>query len=140
MGDTSRTVDPARTRLGRIRCLVQAVESMKSGDPLPGPLCFVPERWKVECDTEEVVDVVESPQADAKSVGKLQKGKHTLEFKGRPLFTEEGGWGQLTRPHENSWIMLQPSKTVVKVLGCIQVQVENISSVLMQLGSLMHVS
>ena len=88
---------------------------MKSGDPLPGPLCFVPEKWKVECENEEVVEVLEGPQTDAKSVVKLQKGKHTLEFKGRPLFTEDGGWGQLIRPHEHSWILLQPAKTVIKV-------------------------
>lgn len=108
--------DPARTRLGRIRCLVQAVESMKSGDPLPGPLCFVPDKSKLECEAEEIVDIFEGPQTDAKSVAKLQKGKHVLEFRGRALFNQEGGWGQLITPHKNSWVLLQPSKNAVKVM------------------------
>ena len=113
--------EPARTRLGRIRCLVQTVKAMQDGEPLPSVLCFVPAKIDLECKVEEPIELRESPKLDSTVVGKLEKDKtHTVTVKGHPHFTEEGGWVQLINPMENSWAYIQQGKKgkpVIKV-GC----------------------
>ena len=108
-------VEPARARLGRIRCLIQAVESMKQGESLPEALCFVPKRLRLQCDSEEPVDLREQPKTTAASLAKLPpKKKHILDCEGQPVFNEDGGWAKLVSPHSGSWVLLQPSKMALK--------------------------
>jgi len=56
------TVDPARVRLGRIRCLINTVDCMKKGEPLPEPICFVPKELHFEFEGEEPLCVTDEPK------------------------------------------------------------------------------
>ena len=107
-------VDPARVRLGRIRCLVEAVGAMRRGDPLPGPLCFVPKEIHFELEADEPFSVYEESQTDSKVVGRLQQKKtHRLVCAGLPSFNAAGGWSKMTSPLVG-WALLQPMKTALK--------------------------
>ena len=107
-------VDPARVRLGRIRCLVHTVNAMRRGDPLPAPLCFVPKEVPVEFEGEEALPVYEAPKEDAKVVGRLQPKKtHKLVCTGLPTFNAAGGWASVTSPL-TGWVLLQPLKKALK--------------------------
>lgn len=108
--------DPARIRLGRIRCLVQAVEAMQKEEPLPEPLCYIPLRLNLECKPEEIVELYEKPDLTSTVLNKLGAAKtHQLVVKGRSHFNKEGGWFQMISPHENTWILVQPSEKTIKV-------------------------
>ena len=108
------SVDPARVRLGRIRCLVNTVNAMRKGDPLPAPLCFVPKEFLFELEAEEAMPVFEEAKEDAKVVGRLQQKKtHKLVCAGLPTFNAAGGWMQITSPLAG-WVLLQPSKKAFK--------------------------
>lgn len=105
------TVDPARVRLGRIRCLTNAVECLRKGESIPWPLCFVPKSFTFDVsevkDTESIV-IMESPKVTAKVVERIKPGKKVrLTCKGQPLFNSSGGWAKVTSPHQG-WILLQP--------------------------------
>ena len=109
------TADPARVRLGRIRCLTNSAESMKKGSPLPLPLCFVAKEVNFEySDGKEPLKVHEERSDNAKVIDKLPEGKNT-EFtcSGLAMFNSEGGWMKMTSPH-NGWVLLQPSKRGLK--------------------------
>ena len=108
--------DSTRIRLGRIRCLVQAVEAMQKGEPFPEPLCYVPVKMNLECQQEEPLHLYSTPKTDGKTVSQLPSGK-TLKFvvKGKPRVNEEGLWVQLISPYEDSWILVQPFKSGSKV-------------------------
>lgn len=108
--------DPARIRLGRIRCLVQAVEAMQKEEPLPEPLCYIPLRLNLECKPEEIVELYEKPDLTSTVLNKLGAAKtHQLVVKGRSHFNKDGGWFQMISPHENTWILVQPSEKTIKV-------------------------
>ena len=104
------TVDPARVRIGRIRCLTRTVECMKRCEVLPEPICFVPKELRFEYDGEESLSVTEDPKDGAKVLEKFPSGKK-IEFvcTGQPLFNSQGGWMKMTSPHKG-WILLQPKK------------------------------
>ena len=109
-------VEPARARLGRIRCLIQAVESMKQGESLPEALCYVPKTIRLQCEGDEPVDIREQPKSSATSIAKLPaKKNHVLEAEGLPMFNEEGGWMKLVTPHPGNWVLVQPSKVALKI-------------------------
>ena len=108
--------DPARTRLGRIRCLVQAVEAMQKGEAFPEPLCYIPLQLKLECKPDEIVELHDKPDLSSPVLNKLGVSKtHQLIVKGRPHFGKDGGWYQLISPFENTWILVQPSEKTIKV-------------------------
>ena len=108
------TVDPARVRLGRIRCLINTVECMKKGEPLPEPICFVPKELHFEFEGEEALCVTEEPKDGAKVVAKLPEKKLTaFVCSGQPLFNSQGGWMLMTSPHKG-WVLLQPQKKTLK--------------------------
>ena len=110
--------EPARTRLGRIRCLVQTMKAMQDGEPLPSVLCFVPAKIDLECKAEEAIEVHESPKLNSTVVARLEKDKtHTLTVKGHPYFTDEGGWVQLINPHENSWTLFSRGRRKARIQG-----------------------
>ena len=115
------TVDPARVRLGRIRCLTNAVDCLRKGESLPWPLCFVPKSLTYEIsDVKSSLQVVEEPKDGAKVIEKIPEGKITkITCKGQPLFNSSGGWVKITSPHQG-WILLQPAtkelKATVKLL------------------------
>lgn len=104
------SVDPARVRLGRIRCLINTVNAMRKGEPLPAPLCFIPKEVHFELEGDEPLPVYEAPKEDAKVVGRLQQKKtHKLVCVGLPTFTAAGGWMKMTSPLAG-WALLQPLK------------------------------
>lgn len=109
------TVDPARVRLGRIRCLTSAVECLRKGENLPRPICFVPKSIILEVsELKESVPVLESPKEGSKVVEKLPEGKTSrLTCKGQPLFNSNGGWVKVTTPYQG-WLLLQPSNKSIK--------------------------
>ena len=104
------TVDPARVRLGRIRCLTEAVESLRKGESLPQPICFVPKSVVLELtDVKKSLSILESPKDGAKVVEKVPEGKTTrLTCRGQPLFNSTGGWVRVQSPHQG-WLLIQPS-------------------------------
>ena len=105
-------VDPARVRLGRIRCLVNAVSAMRSGAPLPAPLCFVPKELHFEYEAEgsDSLPVHEEPKQESKTVGRLQgKKTHKLVCAGLAHFDAAGGWMKMTSPL-SGWVLLQPAR------------------------------
>ena len=103
-------MDSARVRLGRIRCLVDAVERMKRGAALPEALCFVPKEVHFEFDGKEALEVLEEAGTGSKVVDKLPEGKTTrFVCEGRPLFNEDGGWMRTSSPHAG-WLLLQPKQ------------------------------
>ena len=108
-------VDPARVRLGRIRCLVEAVAAMRRGDPLPAPLCFVPKQLLFDFETtEEALSVHEEPKQDSKIAGRLEMKKtHRLVGASLARFDSAGGWVAITSPL-TGWVLLQPMKTALK--------------------------
>ena len=104
------TLDPARVRLGRIRCLVSAVECMKRGEQLPFAICFVPAQVPFEYQGEEPLNVTSEPSGDAKVVCRLPEGKKSkFVCTGLPLFNSLGGWMRVKSPQEG-WVLLQPQK------------------------------
>ncbi len=106
------TADPARVRLGRIRCLTNTVESMKKGNPLPRPICFVPKKVVFELsEAKDSLKVFEERKSDSKLIEKLSDGKFTCT--GLPIFTNEGGWMKIVTPYEG-WVLIQPSKWGIK--------------------------
>ncbi len=106
------TADPARVRLGRIRCLTNTVESMKKGNTLPQPLCFVPKKVVFQfSDIKEPLNVYEEKKTDSKVISTHSEGKFTCT--GIPLFTSEGGWMKEASPSEG-WVLIQPAKTPIK--------------------------
>lgn len=109
-------VDVARTRLGRIRCLLQALDALQKVEPLPEALCFIPQKLKLECNAEESFFLYSAPSLDKKSSIQISQGK-VMKFvvHGKPCFNEDGGWVQLISPHENHWLLVQPAKTLIKV-------------------------
>lgn len=112
--------DPVRTRLGRIRCLVQAVESMQKGEPLPKPLCFIPVQLTLECVPDKAsgdpVPLYDKPSLTSTVANKLMATKtHQLTVKGKPLFNKDGGWFQTITPFEDNWVLVQPLETSIKV-------------------------
>ena len=115
MNEKMSSVDPARVRLGRIRCLINAVNAMRRGDPLPAPLCFVPKELHFELEADEALPVYETAgKEDSKVVGRLQPGKtHKLVCVGLPTFTSTGGWSRMTSPLVG-WVLLQPAKKALK--------------------------
>lgn len=108
------SVDPARVRLGRIRCVINTVEAMKKGEPLPAPLCFVPKEVPFEFEGEEALQVLEEAKEGAKVTGRLpQKKAHKFVCTGLPVFNAQGGWMRMTSPH-SGWVLLQPAKKAFK--------------------------
>lgn len=106
--------DPARVRLGRIRCLVNAVECMKKGQPLPEALCFVPKETFFDLEGEEALIVYDEPKTDAKIEEKVHPGRPVkLTCSAQPLFNSAGGWMRLVSPH-SGWVLLQPAKRPFK--------------------------
>ena len=116
--------DSTRTRLGRIRCLLQALDALQKVEPLPEALCFVPQKLQLECQPEESFFLYSAPNLESKTSTQIAQGK-TLKVvvNGKPCFNEEGGWVQLISPHENLWILIQPAKAAVKV-RCFQWNVD----------------
>ena len=119
-GLRKKMADPVRTRLGRIRCLVQAVEAMQRGDALPKPLCYVPTVLTLECQPDKVggeqVELHEKPDLTSPVLNKLMSAKtHLLTVKGFPCFNKDGGWFQTLTPFENNWILVQPTERSIKV-------------------------
>lgn len=102
------SVDPARVRLGRIRCLTTTVECMKRGENLPEPICFVPREIRFEYEGGEALQVNSEPKDGSKVVDRLPEGKST-EFvcSGQPVFNSRGGWMRMVSPHKG-WVLLQP--------------------------------
>ena len=103
-------MDPARVRLGRIRCLINTVNAMRKGEPLPAPLCFVPVEVNIEFEGTEQLPVYETAKEDAKVVGLIQPKKNQkLGCVGLPTFNAAGGWLKMTSP-QTGWVLLQPRK------------------------------
>ncbi len=108
------TVDKARVRIGRIRCLTRTVECMKKGESIPEPICFVPKEIRIEYEGEETLNVHEEPKDGAKILEKLPSGKTTtFTCTGRPVFNAQGGWLKMTSPH-SGWVLLQPQQKSLK--------------------------
>lgn len=113
--------DPVRTRLGRIRCLVQAVEAMQKGESLPKPLCYSPVQLTLECQPDkaggEQVQLYEKADLTSPVLNRLPATKtYQLIVKGKPHFNKDGGWFQtISPPFENNWVLVQPSETSIKV-------------------------
>ena len=108
-------VEPARVRLGRVRCLTMSVKRMSTGEPLPDALCFVPKELKFEyLDAKEPLNVLEKAKDDSKVVGKLPTGKSTtFVCSGQPVFDSAGGWMLMTSPH-SGWVLLHPFKKTLE--------------------------
>ena len=105
------TVDPARVRLGRIRCLTRSIECMKKGEPLPQALCFVPKELKFEySEGKDPLVVYEETKDSSKVVNKLPEGK-LAKFccVGQPVYNAAGGWMKMVSPHDG-WVLLHPTK------------------------------
>lgn len=107
-------VDPVRVRLGRIRCLVEAIGAMRRGEQLPAPLCFVPSEQFFEVELDEALQVYKEPLTDSKVVGRVQQKKaQRIQCSGLPRFNSTGGWCRMTSPLEG-WALLQPTKKMLK--------------------------
>ncbi len=108
-------MDPARVRLGRIRSLTNAVDSMKKGDSFPAPLCFVPKHLTFEIsDSKDCLQVLEDPKDGARVVEKLPEGKVTrFTCQGQPLYNSSGFWVKMISPHQG-WLLLQPTSQCLK--------------------------
>ena len=107
------SLDPARVRLGRIRCLTEAVECLKKGETLPKPLCFVPKSLTFELtEVKEAVPLYEEAKPESKVVHKFPEGKTSKVLcKGMPLFDKSGIWVNTTSPHVG-WLLVGPKATV----------------------------
>lgn len=107
--------DPARVRLGRIRCLVDTVNCMKKGVTLPKPICFVPKELNFELsEAKEPLNVHEERKTTSKVVDRLPEGKTTkFTTAGLPVFDDEGGWVKMVTPYKG-WVLVQPSKKTIK--------------------------
>ncbi len=106
--------DPARLRLGRIRCLTRSVQCMKKGEPLPEPICFVPKELRLKYEGEGQLAVLEQPNEVAKVLSTLTGGNKTEFFcAGRPLFNSHGGWVRAISPTEG-WVLVQPTTRSLK--------------------------
>lgn len=116
------SLDPARVRLGRIRCLTEAIECLRKGENLPKALCYVPKSLTYEfCEVKESVPILEEPKVDAKMVDKLPEGKTCKVIgKGQPLFNKSGVWVRTSSPQEG-WLLIQPInkslKATVKIVS-----------------------
>ena len=108
------SVDPARVRLGRIRCLVNTVDAMRKGEPLPAPLCFVPQEVAFEYEGEECLVVLEEAKEGTKCVGRLPANEvHKFVCAGLPVFNAAGGWLRMVTPRKG-WVLIQPAKKAYK--------------------------
>lgn len=110
------TVDPARVRLGRIRCLTDAVECLRAGVEVPGPICFVPKSLTFEIsDLKDTLSILENPKEGSKVLEKISDGKTIkLTCRGLPLFNSSGGWVKVLAPYHQGWLLLQPSTKYLK--------------------------
>jgi E3 ubiquitin-protein ligase HECTD3 len=111
------TVDPARVRLGRIRCLTDAVECLKAGGDLPSPICYVPKSITLEiCELKETLSILDSPKEGAKVVEKISDSKTIkITCKGQPLFNGSGGWVKVISPYHQGWLLLEPLNKHLKM-------------------------
>ena len=109
------TLDSARVRLGRIRCLAEAVECLKKGETLPKPLCFVPKSLTFELtEVKEAVPLYEEARTESKVVHKFPEGKmNKVLCKGMPLFDKNGAWVNTTSPHVG-WLLISPNSKPLK--------------------------
>ena len=92
------TQDPARLRLGRIRCLRETVTCLEEMKPLPEALCFVPKHVEYLSSGKGVALAVHtSPSSESK---KLDEIKNDVAIKiqacGLDTWNDEGQWIQLT--------------------------------------------
>jgi len=109
------SLDPARVRLGRIRCLTEAVECLKKGESLPKPLCFVPKTLTFELtEVKEAIPLHEEPKTESKAIHKLPEVKTSrILCKGMPFFNKSGAWVNTTSPHEG-WLLISPNSKSLK--------------------------
>lgn len=111
------TVDPARVRLGRIRCLTDTVEVLRTGGNLPGPICFIPKTLTFEIsDLKESLSILENPKEGAKVLEKISDSKpFKITCAGQPLFNSNGGWVKVLSPFHQGWLLIQPNSKHLKV-------------------------
>lgn len=111
------TVDPARVRLGRIRCLTSTVECLRTGEDIPGPISFVPKTLTFELsEMKDSLSILENPKDGAKVVEKIAIGKTIkITCRGQPLFNSCGGWVKVISPSHQGWILLQPNNKHLKM-------------------------
>lgn len=111
------TVDPARVRLGRIRCLTDTVESLKVGANLPGPICFIPKTLTFEMsELKDSLSILENPKEGAKVMERVSESKpFKITCKGQPLFNSSGGWVKVISPYHQGWLLIQPNSKHLKV-------------------------
>ena len=116
------SLDPARVRLGRIRCLTESVECLRKGENLPKALCFVPKSLTFQfSEVKEEVSIMEEPKVESKVLDKLPEGKTCKVIgKGQTLFNSSGSWVKTTSPQEG-WLLIQPAskslKTTIKIVS-----------------------
>ena len=115
------TVDQTRVRLGRIRCLTNAVECLRKGESLPPPICFIPKSLNFEIsEVKDSIPIVEEPKDLAKVVDRIPEGKTTrFTCVGQPLYNSQGCWVKITSPNQG-WFLIQPItkhlKATIKLL------------------------
>ena len=111
-------MDSARTRLGRIRCLLSAIDCMKKGEPLPPALCFVPNEITYEYSGTTSIPIYDKADTKGTKIGELPEKKTEIKVvcSGMPHFSATGGWVKIIPPSaqqycsgkEQGWLQIQP--------------------------------
>lgn len=92
------TQDPARLRLGRIRCLKEVVQCLEETKPLPDALCFVPKQVDfMSSGKGNALGVYQSPSTDSKKIGDIKNDTAVkISARGLDVWNDQGHWIQLT--------------------------------------------
>eukprot|EP00117_Sycon_ciliatum_P032866 scpid37872/ scgid25406/ E3 ubiquitin-protein ligase HECTD3; HECT domain-containing protein 3 len=92
------TQDPARLRLGRIRCLREAIRCLTECRPLPEALCFVPKTLEyISSGKGNALGIYQSHSSESKKLGEVKNDKPVKVLShGLDLWNDQGQWIQLT--------------------------------------------
>ena len=94
----------ARRKLARIRCILETVKALKSVDPLPSALCYVPLEIEYKSSNElsselknKPIIVRHQPSLVAKTFGKVSHSNDLKLFAtGEEFSNSDGDWLHLT--------------------------------------------
>lgn len=102
--------DHYRMKLGKIRCLVDCIESLENAKPLPKALCYVAHQlpYQVKHYKGENIIVYSQPTKSSSVLIKLkvEELEEPLYLKGDEWCTSEGTWRFITSVsyHYNSYL------------------------------------
>ena len=109
MKSTCTKLNPARSRLARIRCLDECVNCFRENLPLPESLCYIPSEVKYHLTKSTRLPLFEEPNKNSQQlevltvilpitpVDKNTEGPHILVTSGEELCNSQGQWAKFIR-------------------------------------------